>query len=202
MSAILGSDTVSLERLVSSYDLLREYLVDYVGLLDNLNDPNTLQTLKEKYLVGIANRGYAESLVGTHQATHYLVRASIQCLLLAQLEMPRVAALQEGGGDCEAELSELEYAAEATRRMLTRAKFQRLPGEALNADAYIDECNALFDRLLQLRVKSLQPDFYRILNVTADSSTMEIKRSYRRLARALHPDNYEADITEAEKRRR
>ncbi|CAL6093933.1 Chaperone_protein DnaJ [Hexamita inflata] len=104
--------------------------------------------------------------------------------------------------ELELKVEQLEYDIEANRKMLNRAKFYRQDTELQNIVWLLDDCNSLFDKIFLLRKRAMQPDFFKLLKVNPQSSTAEIKKSYYNIAKQLHPDNYEENITNQEKKRR
>lgn len=109
----------------------------------------------------------------------------------------------ENNEDIETELSPLEYHCENVRKSVNRVKFGRISEDELpNIDLFLDDINIVFDQVNNLRMRSLTPNYFALLECTPDTPMIEIKRNYYRIAKDLHPDNYEADITPEDKKRR
>jgi len=104
--------------------------------------------------------------------------------------------------DEEDAVNALEDKIECARKAFNKAKFKRVQGQLENAIWLLQDCNAVFDMVFQVRRAQLQPDFYKLLHVERGVTPGELKKAYYSIARSLHPDNYEADITSAEKKRR
>lgn len=49
-------------------------------------------------------------------------------------------------------------------------------------------------------MKTLTPDFYKILNVSRGATQSEIKKSYFKMAKQYHPDMIPKDLPEAQKK--
>lgn len=94
----------------------------------------------------------------------------------------------EEAHEVDAEINVLEAQIEQARKRLNRAKFFRSSGQLDNIVWLIQDCNLVFDEVFALRKAYLQPDFFKLLNVTQDATNAEIKKAYHRIARGLHPD--------------
>lgn len=69
-----------------------------------------------------------------------------------------------------------------------------------NIGKFIDEVNLISDKVFALYMKTLTPDFYKILNVSRGATQSEIKKSYFKMAKQYHPDMIPKDLPEAQKK--
>lgn len=69
-----------------------------------------------------------------------------------------------------------------------------------NIAKFVDEINLISDKVFALYMKTLTPDFYKILNVSRHATSAEIKKNYFKLARSLHPDMVPKDTPDEEKK--
>ncbi|KAH0572225.1 Chaperone protein DnaJ [Spironucleus salmonicida] len=65
---------------------------------------------------------------------------------------------------------------------------------------FITDLNKLSDSVFNYHMKTLNPDIYKILNVSRQSSDSDIRKSYFKMARKYHPDMVAKNTTEEEKK--